>query len=226
MKWTLVLLNSTLPRTIQWTPPYARPPPPPPTTIPYSKHSVSQGVDLHFSGTPSNPLCCALQLSLTANSVNHGVGSLITALQPTLYDWVDSTLVRRNVGVENFRLQPTLYDWVDSTLPPVLRHYSLQRTVSTMVWALSLMHSNLLCTIEWTPPYPLCYTLQLFFTVNSVNHGVGYLINALQTTLYDWLDSTLPSTLYDWLDSTLPPVLRPTTIPYSEHCQPCSGPSY
>ena len=30
MKWTLVLLNSTLPRTIQWTPPYARPPPPPP----------------------------------------------------------------------------------------------------------------------------------------------------------------------------------------------------
>ena len=72
------------------------------------------------------------------------------------------------------------------------------------------MDSTLLCTIEWTPPYPLCYALQLFLTANSVNHGVGSLINALQPTLYDWVGLTLPS------------VLHPTTISYSER----SGPSY
>ena len=64
-------------------------------------------------------------------------------------------------------------------------NYSLQCTVSTMVWALLFMHSTLLSTIEWTPPYPLCYVLQLFLTVNSVNHGVGPLINAPHPTLYD-----------------------------------------
>ena len=85
-----------------------------------------------------------------------------------------------------------------------------------MEWALLLMHSSLLSTIEWTPPYP-CATPynQLFLTANSVNNGVGPLINALHPTQYDWVDS-----------STLPPVLRPTTIPYSEQCQPWSGPSY
>ena len=93
-------------------------------------------------------------------------------------------------------------------------NYSLQQTVSTMEWALLSMHSTLLCTIECTPPYPLCYTLQLFLTANCVNHGVGPLINAPHPTLYDSVDSTLP------------PVLRPTTIPYSEQCQQWSGPSY
>ena len=63
-------------------------------------------------------------------------------------------------------------------------NYSLQQTVSTMEWALLSMHTTPLSTIEWTPPYPLCYTLQLFLTANCVNHGVGPLINALYPTLY------------------------------------------
>ena len=63
-------------------------------------------------------------------------------------------------------------------------NYSLQQTVSTMEWALLSMHPTQLSTIEWTPPYPLCYTLQLFLTANCVNHGVGPLINALYPTLY------------------------------------------
>ena len=62
-------------------------------------------------------------------------------------------------------------------------NYSLQQTVSTMEWALLSMHPTQLSTIEWTPPYPLCYTLQLFLTANCVNHGVGPLINALYPTL-------------------------------------------
>ena len=182
-------------------------PPPPPTTIPYSKHSVSHGVDLHFSGTPSNPLCCALQLFLTEITF-----------------WMESTLL-------------CMIEWTPPTPCATPHNYSLQWTVSTMEWALSLMHSNLLCTIEWNPPYPLCYAPQLFHTANSVNHGVGPLINTLHATLYDWVDFTLPSvlsransvnhgvgllfngihpTLYDWVDSTKPPVLRPTTIPYGD----------
>ena len=32
--------------------------------------------------------------------------------------------------------------------------YSLQQTVSAMVWTLLLMHSTLPCGIAWTPPYP------------------------------------------------------------------------
>ena len=39
-----------------------------------------------------------------------------------------------------------------------------------------------LYTIEWSPPYRLCYALQLFLTVNSVSRGVGPLINALYPT--------------------------------------------
>ena len=70
-------------------------------------------------------------------------------------------------------------------------NYSLQQTVSIMEWALLTMHSTLLCTIEWTPPYPLCYAVQLFLTANSVNHGVGPLINALYPTLYDSVDSAV-----------------------------------
>ena len=163
--------------------------------------------------TPPFPLCYSLQLFLTVNSVNHGVGSLINSLQPTLYDWVDSTL------------------------PSVLRPTTIPYSEQCQPWCgLSLIHSNLLCTIEWTPPYPLCYALQLFLAANSVNHGgVGLLINALHPTLCDWVDSTLPPgpvlhalqlffvtantvnhgvgslinalhpTLCDWVDSTLPP---------------------
>ena len=110
--------------------------------------------------TPPYPLCYAVQLFLTANCVNHGVGPLIIALYPTL-------------------------SGVHPTPCATPYNYSLQQTVSTMEWALLSMHSTLLCTIEWTPPYPLCYALQLFLTVNSVNHGVGPLINALYPTQYD-----------------------------------------
>ena len=63
-------------------------------------------------------------------------------------------------------------------------NYSLQQTVSTLEWALLIMHPTLLCTIQSTPPYPLCYAVQLFLTANCVNHGVGPLINALYPTLY------------------------------------------
>ena len=190
MEWALLSMHST----IEWTPPY--------------------------------PLCYALQLFLTVNSVNHEVGPLINALHPTQYDWVDSTLHPCAMPY-NYSLRRSPFEWTPSysvhvrlsglhpTPCATPYNYSLQRTVSTMEWALLLMHPTLLCTIEWTPPYPLCYALQLFLTANSVNHGVGPLINALYPTQYDWVDS-----------STLPPVLRPTTIPYSEQCQPWSGPSY
>jgi hypothetical protein len=78
------------------------------------------------------------------------------------------------------------------------------------------MHSTLLCTIEWTPPY--CVRLsglhptpcampynQLFLTANSVNHGVDLLINALH-----------PTPCYS-VGSTLPIWLRRTAVPYSDH---------
>ena len=82
--------------------------------------------------------------------------------------------------------------------PPYPLCYALQLFLTEITfWMDSILQCT--CTIEWTPPYPLCYTLQLFPTVNSVNHGVGPLINALHPTLYVWVDSTLP------------PVLRPTT---------------
>ena len=238
LQWTLstmewALINALYPTlyTIEWTPPY--------------------------------PLCYALQLFLTVNSVNHGVGPLINALYPTLYNWVESPLppvLRPTTIPYSKQCQPWSGPSYQCTPPYSVRlsglhptpcatpyNYSLQWTVSTMEWAFFLMHSILPCTIEWTPPYPLCYAvqlflteitlwkdsilqctftiewtppyplcyaLQLFLTANSVNHGVGPLINALHLTQYDWVDSTLP------------PVLHPTTIPYSELCQPWSGPSY
>ena len=303
MEWAFLLMHSILPCTIQWTPPY-------PlcyavqlflTEITLWKDSILQ-CTFTIEWTPPYPLCYTLQLFLTANSVNHGVGPLINALHPTQYDWVDSTLppVLHPTTIPYSELcQPWSGPSYQCTLPYSVRlsglhptpcatpyNYSLQWTVSTMEWAFLLMHSILPCTIEWTPPYPLCYAvqlflteitlwkdsilqctftiewtppyplcyaLQLFLTANSVDHGVGPLINALHPTQYDWVDSTLPLVLhpttipyselcqpwsgpsyqctlpysvYDWVDSTLPPVLRPTTIPYSEHCQPWSGPSY
>ena len=111
------------------------------------------------------PLCYALQLFLTENSVSHGVGPLIKGLHPTLHVLLSG-------------LHPT------PCATPYNYMYSLQRTLSAMEWALLLMDSTLLCTIEWTPPYPLCYALQLFLTANSVSHGEGPLIKGLHSTLY------------------------------------------
>ena len=111
-------------------------------------------------------------------------------------------------------MHSTLLSTIEWT-PPYPLCYALQQfLVNHGVGPLINALYPTLYTIEWTPPYTLCYALQQFLTVNTVNHGVGPLINALYPTLYDWVDSTLP------------PVLRPTTIPYSEQCQPWSGPSY
>ena len=188
------------------------------------------------------------------NLVSHEVDPLITQLHPTpTIQWTPPYarspppppppqlfLTANTVSAMEWTFILVGLHWVPCAAP---YNYFLQWTVSTMVWALSLMHSKLLCTIDWTPPYPLCYALQLFHSANSVNHGVGPLINTLHATLYDWVDSTLPSvlspansvnhgvgplintlhpTLYDWVDFTLPSVLHPTTISYSER----SGLSY
>ena len=69
---------------------------------------------------------------------------------------------------------------------------------------------------QCTPPYSVrlsglhltpCATPynQLFIAANSVNHGVGALINALH-----------PTPCYS-VGSTLPIWLRPTAVPYSDH---------
>ena len=157
MKWTLVLLNSTLPRTIQWTPPYARPPPPPPPPQLFLTANTVSAKEWTFILVGLHRIPCAAPYSYS--------------LRRSPFEWNPPYSVRLS------GLHPTPCD-----MP---HNYSLQRTVSTMEWALSLMHSNLLCTIEWNPPYPLCYAPQLFHAANSVNHGVGPLIHTLHATLYD-----------------------------------------
>ena len=134
-----------------------------PTTIPYSEQcqqwsGPSYQCTLRLSGLHPTP--CAMPYNYS--------------LRRSPFEWTPSY----SVHVRLSGLHPT------PCATPY--NYSLQRTVSTMEWALLSMHSTLLSTIEWTPPpYPLCYALQLLHTVNSVNHGVGPLINAPHPTLYN-----------------------------------------
>ena len=90
-----------------------------------------------------------------------------------------------------------------SGLHPTPYSYSLLRTVSAMEWTLLLMHSTLPRAIELTPPYPLCCALQphVFFTANSVSHGVDPLL---------LMDSTQPCAI-EWT----PPPPPPPTYSYS-----------
>ena len=157
-------MHSILPCTIEWTPPY--------------------------------PLCYAVQLFLRRSpferTPSYSVHLRLSGLHPTPCATPYNYSLQRTVSTMEWALlsmHSTLLcirlSGVHPTPCATPYNYSLQQTVSTMEWALLSMHSTLLCTIEWTPPYPLCYALQLFLTVNSVSRGVGPLINALYPTQYD-----------------------------------------
>ena len=172
-----------------------------PTTIPYSKQCQPWSGPSYQCTPPHSVRLSGLHPTPSATPYNYSLQRTVSTMEWALLLMHSTLLCIRLSG-----LHPT------PCATPY--NYSLQLTLSTMEWALLSMHSTLLCTIECTPPYPLCYTLQLFLTANCVNHGVGPLINAPHPTLYNSVDSNLP------------PVQRPTTIPYSEQCQQWSGPSY
>ena len=165
-----------------------------PTTIPYSEQCQPWSGPSYYCTPPYPVRLSELYPTSCATPYNYSLQRTVSAMEWALL-LMDSIL-------------PCTIEWTPPYPCATPYTYSLQRTVSAMEWTHLLMDSTLPCTIEWTPPYPL----QLFLTVNSVNHGVGPLINGFHPTLLSGLHHS--------------PVLHPTPIPYSEQCQPWSGPSY
>ena len=139
-----------------------------PTTIPYSKQCQPWSGPSYQCTPPYSVRLSGLHPTPSATPYNYSLQRTVSTTEWALLSMHSTLLCIRLSG-----LHPT----------PCATPYN--NSLSTMEWALLSMHSTLLCTIEWSPPYRLCYALQLFLTVNSVNHGVGLLINALHPTLYD-----------------------------------------
>ena len=164
MVWALLLKHSTLLCTIECSPPY-------PLCTPYN---------YFLQQTVSTMEWALLLMQSILLCTIEGTPPYTPCFTPYNYSLRD---LRLN------GLHPTLYDRVDSTL---LLCYA-QRTVSTMEWALLLKHSTLLCTIEWSPPYPLCTPYNYFLqqTVSTMEWAL-LLMHSILLCTNEWTPPYTP----------------------------------
>ena len=196
MVWALILKHSTLLCTIECSPPY-------PLCTPYN---------YFLQQTVSTMEWALLLMHSILLCTIEGTPPYTPCFTPYNYSLRDLILNG---------LHPTLYDRVDSTL---LLCYA-QRTVSTMEWALLLKHSTLLCTIEWSPPYPLCTPYNYFLqqTVSTMEWALLLMHSTLLCTI--GLHPTLCATPYNYFLKRSPfewtppyPVLFSGLRPNSLYC--------